>query len=530
MTRRQKALALLLFLLGGVPLVCAMAQTDRVRIKIEQADFLRHDDKVGKNTQSLNGDVVLSHGNTYLFCDSAYMFNDSNFVVAYGNIHIVQNDSVHLYGNRLMYYGDKNLAKVRENVRANKGNTWLYTEQLDYDRLLDKAYFFDGGRVVNGESVLTSVNGLYFPNTNDVFFKDSVVGTSPRYTMYSDTLRYNTQSEVATILGPTQILTSDSVEINTDRGWYNTVTDEAKLLENNQLQSAHRRLTGDEILYQRRSGLGTVWGNMQLTDTIDNMTLGGDYGFYNEITGEALATRRALVTHVWNSDTLFLHADTFHVVPLADTSRLMKAFHNVKFFRPDMQGRCDSLVFDFRDSIATLYDFPVLWAQGNQMTANQIKLFTRNQAVYKADLIDAAFVISPETDSIGYNQIKGKLMHGYISNNELYLIDVDGNGQTIYYPKDDNVAIGMNRAECSKMSIWLKDRMVSNIVMREAPKGNMNPVFLVKEENQQLSGFRWLDDYRPKDKNQIYLRLDIPTELTKREEVFEGYTFDEKSR
>lgn len=525
----------LLYILASVVLFVATVQTveaqqSSVRIKIERANYLRHDDKIGKNTQSLNGDVVLSHHNTVLHCDSAYMYNDSNYVVAYGSIHIIQNDSIHLYGDRLMYYGDMNLAKVRDNVKANKGTTWLYTDFLDYDRVLDKAYFFNGGRVVNGESTLTSDNGLYFPNTNDVYFKDDVVGTSPRYKMYSDTMRYNTRSEVVTILGPTKILTSDSVTIDSDKGWYNTLTDEAKLLENNSIWSGQRNLTGDVILYQRRDGLGTVWGNMQLRDTVDNMTLGGDYGFYNEITGEALATQKALATHVYGRDTLFLHADSFKIVPLADTSRLMKAYHNVKFFRNDMQGRCDSLVFDFRDSIATMYDFPVLWAQGNQMLANQIKVYTRNRAVYRADLIDAAFVVAPELDSVGYNQIKGKLMNGYIRNNELYLIDVDGNGQTIYYPKDGEVVIGMNKAESSNMSIWLKDRKVQNIIMRVSPTGNMNPPVLLSDDARYLKGFRWLDDYRPKTKDDIFLRLDIPAEMTEREEVYEGYTFDEVSK
>lgn len=505
----------------------AQTQPRSIRIKIEKADYLRHDDKIGKNTQSLNGNVVLSHHRTFLHCDSAYMYNDSNVVVAYGNIHVIQNDSIHLYGNRLTYLGDQNLAKVRENVRANKGDTWLYTEYLDYNRELDKAYFYNGGKVVNNDNVLTSDNGIYYPNTNDVYFKDDVEGTSPKYTMYSDTMRFNTASEVVTILGPTTIINSDSTIIDSENGWYDTKRDEAKLLFNNRIESGSYSLEGDTIFYERRKGLGTVWGNMLLTDTIDNMMLKGDYGFYNEITNEALATRRAMAMQVYGGDTLYAHADTFHIVPLpADTSRLVKAYHNVKFYRIDMQGRCDSLVFDFRDSIASLYQSPVLWAQGNQMTAREIKLYTRQQAVYKADLIEAAYVIAPE-DTASYNQVKGKLMTGYIRNNELYKIFVDGNGQTIYYPKDGANVIGVNRAESSDMTIMLKERKISSITMRVSPSGKMNPPLLAGEEDKKLAGFRWLDDYRPKSKDDIFLRLDIPDELAAQEEVYEGYTFDE---
>ncbi len=509
--------------------VCAQSG-QRVRIKIERADFLRHDDKIGKNTQSLNGNVLLSHHKTYLHCDSAYMYNDSNVVVAYGNIHIIQNDSIHLYGNRLTYYGDQDLAKIRDNVRANKGETWLYTEFLDYNRALDKAYFYNGGRVVNGESELVSDDGLYYPNSNDVYFKNKVVGTSPKYTMHSDTAAYNTHTEIVSILGPTTILTSDSVVIESERGWYNTQTDEAQLVSENNITSGVYNLTGDSILYKHGIGQGWAWGNMVLTETEQDFEIHGDYGFCDEKSGDALVTDKALALQIYQGDTLFVHADTFRVVPIADTTRLVKAYYNTKFYRVDMQGRCDSLVFDFRDSIATMYIFPILWAQGNQMTANEIKLYTANKALYKTDLIEAAFVVSPEeSDSASYNQVKGKLMTGHIRNNDLYLIDVDGNGQTLYYPKDGDAVIGINRAECSNMSIWLKERKIKNITMRVAPTGNMNPPVLVGETDKKLAGFRWFEDYRPKSKEDIFELMTIPDDMIIQEEVYEGYSFDELS-
>ena len=517
---------LLLSLLSLVALQTVGQRT--IRVKIDRANVLRHDDKIGKNTQSLNGNVQLSHGRTILHCDSAYMYNDSNVVICYGNVHVIQNDSVHLYGDQLTYLGNENLAKVRQNVRANKGQTWLYTEHLDYDRQLDKAYFYNGGKVVNGDNTLTSIRGIYYPMTNDVYFKDNVIGTSPKYHLLSDTAAFNTRTEVVSILGPTTITTSDSMVINSDNGWYDTHTDIAKLLKNNTLYAIknHSTLTGNTILYERKKGLGTAWNDMVLTDSTNNVAIQGDYGFYNELTQESLATKRALLKHIYQNDTLYLHADTFHVVPLADTSRIIKAFHNVKAFRKDLQARCDSLIFDFRDSIATLFTLPVVWSQGSQMTANIIKLYTRNQALYKSELIDAAFIISPEPDSLGYDQVKVKLITGYIRNNDLYLIDVDGNGQTIYYPKDGPNLIGVNRAESSNMSIWLKNRRINNIMMRVSPQGNMNPPILMGERDDKLQGFRWLDDYRPKSKNDIFLKLDIPQDLQVQEEVYEGYDFD----
>lgn len=518
---------LILVLSAYIPVLAQNRAPRNVRIKIERADVLRHDDNIGKNTQSLNGSVMLSHAKTIMYCDSAYMYNDSNTVICYGSIHIVQNDSLHLYGDKLTYLGNDNLAKVRENVKANKGNTWLYTEYLDYDRLMDKAYYYNGGKVVNGESTLTSINGVYYPNSNDVYFKDDVVGLSPKYELHSDTLKYNTQTEVITILGPTTILNSDSTLIESTHGWYDTKRDYARLLDYSKISKQTYSLTGKQINYNKPIGEATVNEDMTLVDSVDNIMLKGNYGLYNELTKEAFSTKMATLLHIYNGDTLYAHADTFHIVPLGDTSRLVKAYHKVKFYRVDLQGRCDSLEFDFRDSIATMYRNPILWGQGNQMTAKEIKMYTKNQTLYKADLIDAAFVISPEADSTGYNQVKGKLMTGHIKNNDLYLIDVSGNGQTIYYPHDKEVLIGINRAESADMSIHLKDRKIKTITMRVDPKGNINPPLLLGEEDCKLKGFRWLDEYRPKDKEDIYLEMAIPDGLVQVADVYEGYTFDE---
>ena len=214
------------------------------------------------------------------------------------------------------------------------------------------------------------------------------------------------------------------------------------------------------------------------------------------------------------------------IVPLEDSTKLVKAYHQVKLFRFDIQARCDSMVFDTRDSVLTLMQTPIMWSQANQMTAHTIKLYTRNRAVYKSELIDAAFLVSMEPDSVGFDQVKGKTIVGYIRNNELYLIDVSGNGQTIYYPKDGPNLIGVNRAESSNMSIHLANQKISSITMRETPTGVMNPPFLAGEENSKLAGFRWLDDYRPKCKSDIFLRLDIPDDLIEQKEVYEGYSFD----
>lgn len=480
-------------------------KTKRSVIHIEHADFMEGSQRFGKNVQALFGNVRFRHLNTLMHCDSAFLYRDSNRVEAYGSIHIIQNDTIHLYGKELFYFGNDEMAKVRKNVRMVNKDVVLTTEFLDYDRRNDVAYYYNGGKITSGDNVLTSSWGYYYPKTEEAHFRNNVVATNPEYKMYSDTMKYHTITEVVKIVGPTTII-SDRNTIYSEAGYYDTKQNFAQLEKNNSVKGDDQLLTGDTIFYNRNNGFGEVFSRMALHDSANHIIITGNYGYYNEITKRALAIRKAVMMQIQQNDTLFLHADTLRADPIPDSEhRMVRAYRNVKFFRIDFQGRCDSMVYDFRDSINTFYKNPVIWAQENQMTAETIRLFTRNKSLYKAELINNAFVISME-DSMHFNQIKGKLMTGYIRNNQLYRIDVDGNGQTIYYPKDDDVMIGVNRAESSNLTLLLEDRKVTSIILRNQPAGNLNPPLILPIESQRLEGFRWLEEYRPKKMSDIFIK------------------------
>ncbi|MBN2744399.1 MAG: organic solvent tolerance protein OstA [Marinilabiliaceae bacterium] len=484
----------------------------RTRVELEKADVLKADEsKYGKGVQAVFGNVRFKHVNTIMYCDSAYLYRDSNMVVAYSNIHVIQNDSIHLYGDNMDYLGNQNLARVRNNVRMVKGDVTLTTQNLDYDRLGQVGYYFDGGTVMSGDNKLESHWGYYYPNTDMVHFKETVRVYNPQYTIYSDTLKYHTLTEVVSILGPTDIISSDSInKIYSEDGYYNTQTDFSQLRRRSVITGKEQVLTGDTINYNRRSGLGEVYGNMVLTDSVNNVIIKGNYGLYNELTKSALSTRNACLLQVYNNDTLYLHADTLRMDTIPELgTKLVRAYYKVKFFRPDLQGRCDSMVFNLKDSTNTFYHDPVIWAQGSQLTAETITMFSHNEVLERVELENSAFVVQPEdTTFLMFNQIKGKNMIGYIRNNELYKIDVDGNGQTIYHPKDKELIIGVNRAESSNMTLMFKERRIDRIIMRVTPTGNMNPPLFLPVEDVKLEGFLWLEKYRPKNKEDIF-RTDV---------------------
>jgi len=525
----RRSLIVFTFLLSVLSSVYAQEKAPKKR-KVEiTGKKLVHNKDMSEAVRLILGDVKITHGNVVMFCDSAYFYNDSNRVEAYDNIHIIQNDSIHLYGDYLEYEGNTRFVKVRKNVRLIKGNVVLTTQKLDYDRNNDLAYYFDGGEIVDSGNTLTSEIGYFYANTNEAFFKDSVVAKNNKYTIFSDTLKYNTVTKITTMLGPTFVVSDDNI-IYCEDGYYDTENDIAVLRNNSYVEGKTSTIKGDTIYYDRKRRFGEVFGHMQLIDTVNKIVIKGGYGFYNELTKRAFASKKPTLMQEYHGDTLYLHADTLRLDPVRDTvrnedSRLIRAYHHVKFFRADFQGRCDSMIYDFRDSVNIFYHDPVLWAMGNQMTAQFIKLYSKNNVVYKAELENGAFIVSPE-DTLYYNQLKGKRMTGYIKDNILYRIDVEGNAQTIYYPKDQELIIGANKAESSNMTIYLEEGRIKDILMRNSPKGNLKPPIFLSEEDAKLSGFRWLDDYRPKNIPDIYIHDELPKD-EETTNIYEGFKIEE---
>ncbi len=507
MTKMRSFLyVILLFCIGFSPIQKIYAQK---KINVKHADLMQGDeDKYGKDVRLLTGHVKFTHDNATMFCDTAFLYQKENRISCYGNIHIIQNDTLHLYGDKLFYDGNTKLAKVRDNIKLIKKDVVLTTNFLDYDRVANQAYYFNNGKIVNKENTLTSKTGYYYPNTETVFFKDSVEGKNLKYTIYSDTLIYHTITKVSNIEGPTFIVSKENT-IYAEDGYYDTLKDEA-LLKQNAYVEGEQKLKGDTIYYNRKTGIGEVFNHMELIDTTNNMIIAGNYGYYNELSKEALTTKKAVLMQIYKMDTLFLHADTLEAVPIeGGEQKLVKAYRKVQYYRSDLQGRCDSMVFDSRDTTNTFYYDPIMWSVSNQLTADKIIMYTKDQVLDKVFLDNRAFIISQQ-DTAKFNQIKGKNMTGFIKDNKIYKVHVDGNAQSIYFPQDESGTLGVNKAECSSMDIYLKDnRIINKIKMEKEPTGTMTPIFIAKPD-LKLDGFHWLEMFRPKQKQDIFTWKELP--------------------
>lgn len=476
----------------------------KTKVYLIHVDTLSYDKEVMKeDAQFLQGNVVFRHDSSYMYCDSAYFFETTNSLEAFSNVRMEQGDTLFVYGNYLFYDGDTQIAYLRENVRMENGQVTLFTDSLNYERIPDIGYYFDGGLIVDSLNELSSYYGQYSPATKLAVFNDSVRLENPNFTLYSDTLHYDTESKIATILGPS-IIVSDSGTIHSSRGWFNTEANTSVLLDRSEVYTGDRVLIGDSISYNKESGFGEAFGNMLLRDTAQKVTLEGQYGYYNELTEYAFATDSARFLEYSQGDTLYLHADTLQMSTVDSTAREIKAFHGVRFYRTDMQGVCDSMQFNTSDSVLYMYREPILWNQQYQLYGDTIVVYMNDSTIDYAHVIQFAFA-AEHLDSTYYNQLKGNDLKAYFEGQSVRQIDVEGNAESIYYPLDGQGAkIGLNDTKSGFLTIWLKDNKLDKLKIWPSPQGNMVPIPDLKPEQKTLKDFFWFDYLRPKNKDDIY--------------------------
>lgn len=517
------------------------------KIKIEHAGSLQFDKKLGNGAQRLIGDVRFRQDNALMFCDSAYLYKD-NSLDAFGHVHIQEGDSIHLYGDLLKYNGNTKKALITKNVVVNKGDMQLTTDELNYDIATSVGYYVTPAKIVNKENTLTSNTGYFFAKSNDLTFKKNVVLTNPQFVINCDTMRYNTSTKITYFLGPTTIKSKDNL-IYAEDGYYDTYNDQSRFSKNSYILTKEQKMYGDSLYYDRKKGIGKAIKNVQIIDTSQNLNIRGAYAIHYEFKDLSIVTGDALMTQIYEKDTLYLHADTLKAIGSngsrnkqigdknalkdskvkpevpkrkikeikivgtdttiiyetikLDTQQLF-AYHKVKFYKKDLQGKCDSLYYSTVDSSMRMFGKPVLWSDENQLTSDSIKVITGSKSIHSIELKGAAFIVSEE-DSLRFNQIRGKTMKGYFQKNKLYLINVEGNGQTLYFAKEKNELKAVNRADCSDLKVYLKNNKIDKITFITKPDATLFPLDQVAVKELKLKDFNWRKKDRPNSPKEIFI-------------------------
>lgn len=478
------------------------------QIKMLYADSLNFDKEFNADVHIARGSVVFLHDSTYMYCDSAYLYKSTNALEAFSNVRIEQGDSLFIYGDYLIYQGNTQLAKLRNNVRMEHQDATLFTDSFDYDRAKNIAYYFEGGMLVDSTNELTSLYGQYLPATKEATFRKDVKLINDKIVLTSDTLKYWTDSKEMMILGPS-VIESDSGYIYSSLGWYNTQTDDSKLYDRSTVVSkdGQKNLTADTLFFNQQTGFGEAFGNMFLNDTAKKIILTGDYGWYDDLNGKALATDSAQCIEYSQADSLFLHGDTLKMTTIGEDEREIKAYYGVRFFRNDLQGVCDSMQFNTSDSILYLFQEPVLWNTGYQITGDTIHIFFNDSTIDHAHVFNDAFALET-VDSSYYNQLQGKELKAFFLEGELREIYVSGNAETIFYPMEqDSSFIGMNHTISGFFRLSMSEGELARTMIWSQPKASTTPLPDLNSDDQFLKHFALYDYIRPKDRYDIFVKV-----------------------
>lgn len=485
------------------------------RIYLLHSDRLYHDTQIDAQAQILVGNVQFLHDEVLMYCDSALFYEASNSLDAFGNVRMVQGDTLSLTGDVLYYDGLEKLARVRNNVVLVHGQMTLYTDSLDYDRLYNVGYFFEGGHLVTEDNELTSDWGEYRPDTKVAVFNYNVHMVSPpapqkvRTTLLTDTLYYNTETSVANTRGPSTIDDGDS-HIYTEMGYMNSKNNDMTLLNRSEMSNTGKKLIGDSIVWNSVDSIGEAFGNVVYTDLLNKNAMTGNYCYYDDRIGYTMGTDSACVLDFsQGADTMYMHADSIKMytfnIKTDSVYRVMHAFNHVRMYRTDIQGVCDSLVYQTQDSMMIMYKDPIIWTGVQQLLGEEIRAFMNDST------IDSIYVLRQtlsceRIDDRHFNQVAGHEMHSYLKDGELEMTHVIGNVIVNYFPFDeDSLMVAMNHIESTEMKMFMGENRKMKKIWMPAASGTFYPIPMIPSQLRFLENFQWFDYIRPISPEDIYV-------------------------
>ncbi|MEJ2584580.1 MAG: OstA-like protein [Robiginitalea sp.] len=504
----MKRLLLFLVLYSFVPGLSAQ-ETGGRKIDIVYGGSFTKDETLRPGASIFSKDqqqVQFEHQGADLWCDYALLYQKENRLEAIGNVRLKQGDSILMVSGYIEYDGNRKLAKAYDQVRLTNRSMTLTTDTLYFDRERQESYYNHHGKIVDSVNTLTSRVGRYFMIPKKYQFQDSVHIENPDYTMESTRLDYYTTSKNAYMYGPSTI-TGENYELYCERGFYDTSAEEGYGIKNTEIHYSNRIIEGDSVYFDKGRAFASATNNIKVTDTINKGIIRAHYAEVHREQDSLFATRRAVSVSLVEQDSLYMHGDTLMVTGAPD-ARILRAFHNAKFYKTDLSGKCDSIHFEQQTGVTQLVRSPVLWNLENQMTGDSILLISdmETDKLDSLKVLGNAFIISEDTvGHRGYNQAKGKDLFGKFIENELKLVDLIKNTEVIYYMySDDGELIGINKTICSRIQLKMEQSDIEEISFFTNPDGDLFPEKDLPESSRKLQGFIWRGEERIRSKDEIF--------------------------
>ncbi|HLF52078.1 OstA-like protein [Flavobacterium sp.] len=481
-----------------------LAQTPK-KIIIEHSDFADINQLETPDAALLTGNVRVNHDGAILTCNKAYYFQKENYIKAFGNVRIVQGDTLTMSSKYAEYNGENKQAFATGNVVLQSPEMSMVTDTLNFDRNSQEAYYTTYGTITNKGNTLRSKSGRYFVNQKKYQFLTAVTITTPENVIKSNHLDYYTNSGHSYLLGPSTIVGKDN-KIYTENGFYDTKKDIARLQRNSTIRYNNLLVKGDSLFYNKKTGFASGVNNVKITDSINKTIIKGHYAEIYKFKDSMFVTKRAVAVSLVDKDSVYIHAKKLMVTG-KEGNRIVRGFNNARFFKTDLSGKCDSIHSDQTKGLTQLIGKPILWNFDNQMTGDVIHLVGNNKTekLDSLKVLNNAFIVSKDTVGTGFNQVKGQNLYGKFKDNALQEVDIVKNTEVIYYMRsEEQELIGINKSVGSKINLILDKNKIDTLTIFEKPEGEIYPEKDLPENARKLRGFIWRGDERIKSKDDIF--------------------------
>ena len=488
----------------------AVSFAQQKRIQIVHADNSNIDEEKYPGATILLGNVYVEHEGVSLRSKKAIHYRENNILKAFGDVVLNQGDTITQTSDYVQYDGNTKKALSWGDVALKDPLMTLTTDTLRFDRLKQQLYYRSGATIQDTANVLTSTVGNYYLKTSKFQARNDVVLTNPDYVLKSNHLEYFTNSGKTYLYGPSTITGEDNF-IYTENGFYDTKDDISHFTKNSRITYQNREITADSLYYDRNLGFASATNNIQLKDTVNNSVIRGGYGEFFQKLDSAYVINRAVAIMEIDKDSMYVHGDTLFATGKPE-NRIIRAYKRVKFFKSNLSGKCDSIHANQATGLTQLFRNPVLWSNENQITGDTIQLLsnTKTEQLDSLKVLRNALVV--QKDSAGFNQIKGRNLLGKFIDNDLRDVHIIGNGEMIYYARDENTndLIGVDKTTCSSMYFIFKENAIQEARFLTSPEGSTYPLSAFPDNLLKLKGFIWRENERPKNKDDIFIKdLDV---------------------
>ncbi|MDI5949679.1 OstA-like protein [Flavobacterium yafengii] len=475
------------------------------KIIVENSDFADVNQVEVPDALLLIGNVRVNHDGVVMTCNKAYYFQKENYIKAFGNVQMVQGDTLFLNSKYAEYNGNVKKAYASGDAVMSSPDATLTTEIINFDRNIQEVFYDTPGTITNKDNTLKSNSGRYYVKQKKFQFLTAVTITNPTYVIKSNHLDYFSNSGHSYLFGPSTI-TSKANYIYTEKGFYDTKKNLAHFLNKSYIRYDDRVIKGDSLYYDRNREFASATRNVKITDSINRGIVKGHYAEVYKKLDSMYVTKRAVAVNFVENDSVYIHGKKLMVTG-KEGNRIIRAFNNVRFFKTDMSGKCDSIHSSSKTALTKMIGNPILWNAENQITGDVMHLIGNNNTkkLDSLKVLNNTFIVSKDTIGTGYNQVKGQNLYGKFEEGKLHDVDIVKNAEVIYYMRNEaQELIGINKNVSSKINLILEKNEIETITFFQQVDGEIYPEKELPENARKLRGLVWRGEERIKSKDDIF--------------------------